>query len=125
MEPSTDIGTELLFENEVVRVWSMELAPGQKSPYHVHTLDYVYVYVTPSRLTFMAEPGEVRHVRDYGDGYVRYTAVGGGIRHQISNVGDRPHRQILVELKATHPSARTSDNGRHGDLEAPPKPRGN
>ena len=119
MEPSTNIGTELLFENDAVRVWSMELAPGQESPYHVHKLDYVYVYVTPSRLTFMGEPGQVEHVRDYGDGYVRYTAVGDGIRHQISNVGDRPHRQVLVELKAPHASASTSDNGRHGDIEAP------
>jgi len=57
VEPRTNIGTELLFENEAVRVWSMELAPGEESPYHVHKLDYVYVYVTPSRLTFMQEPG--------------------------------------------------------------------
>ncbi len=119
VEPSTNIGTQLLFENDVVRVWSMELAPGEESPFHLHTLDYVYVYVTPSRLTFMPEPGKVQHVRDYGDGYVRYTAVGDGIRHQIGNVADSVHRQILVELKGPHPSAPTADNGRHGDLEAP------
>lgn len=117
MEPSVNIGTELLFENEAVRVWSMELAPGQESPYHVHKLDYVYVYVTPSRLTFMPEPGQIQHVRDYGDGYVRFTAVGDGIRHQISNVGDSIHRQILVELKSPHASASTGDNGRLGDIE--------
>jgi quercetin dioxygenase-like cupin family protein len=122
VEPSTNIGTELLFENEAVRVWSMELAPGQESPYHVHQLDYVYVYVTPSRLTYMAEPGQVKHVRDYGDGYVRYTAVGDGIRHQISNAGDSPHRQILVELKPSHAVAPTSDNGRCGALETPRRP---
>jgi quercetin dioxygenase-like cupin family protein len=122
MEPSTNVGTEILFENDVVRVWSMELAPGEVSPYHIHTLDYVYVYVTPSRLTFMAEPGDVEHVRNYSDGYVRYTAVGDGIRHQISNVAEGVHRQILVELKAPHASAPTSDNGRCGDLETPPQP---
>jgi quercetin dioxygenase-like cupin family protein len=119
VEPSTNIGTELLFENEAVRVWSMELAPGEESPYHVHKLDYVYVYVTPSRLTFMQEPGQIQHVRDYGDGYVRFTAVGEGIRHQISNVGTGVHRQILVELKSNHASASTGDNGRCGDIEAP------
>lgn len=119
MEPSTNIGTELLFENEAVRVWSMELAPGEESPYHVHKLDYVYVYVTPSRLAFMPEPGQIQHVRDYRDGYVRFTAVGDGIRHQISNVGTSVHRQILVELKSPHSSASTGDNGRCGDIEAP------
>jgi quercetin dioxygenase-like cupin family protein len=122
MEPSSNVGTEILFENDVVRVWSMELAPGQTSSYHVHNLDYVYVYVTPSRLAFMAEPGEVEHVRNYGDGYVRYTAVGDGIRHQISNVGEAVHRQILVELKAPHATAPTSDNSRRGDLERPSRP---
>ncbi len=57
MEPSPSVGTELLFENEVVRVWSMELAPGQQSPYHEHTLDYVYAYVTPSKLAYLGSPG--------------------------------------------------------------------
>ncbi len=102
--------------------WSLRRARHLPTTY---TLDYVYVYVTPSRLTFMAESGQVEHVRGYGDGYVRYTAVGDGIRHQISNAGESLHRQILVELKAPHSSARTSDNGRGGELEAPTQPRGN
>ncbi len=117
MEPSPSVGTELLFENEVVRVWSMELAPGQQSPYHEHTLDYVYAYVTPSKLAYLGEPGRVEHVREYGDGYVRFTSVGTGIRHQIRNVADTVHRQILVELKTSHQEAPTDDNGRAGELE--------
>jgi len=31
---STNIGTELLFENERIRVWSMVLQPGEESPLH-------------------------------------------------------------------------------------------
>lgn len=112
MEPSTNIGTELLFENDVVRVWSMELAPGEDSSYHVHELDYVFVYVTPSRIAYMAQAGQVEEIRDYGDGYVRYSAVGAGIRHQIRNVAETRHRQILVELKSAHAHAPTSNNGR-------------
>jgi beta-alanine degradation protein BauB len=110
--PVPDIGTELLFENEVVRVWSMTLAPGQSMPYHIHLLDYVYVYVTPSRITFMQRPGEVRWTRDYEDGYVNYVSVGDGIAHQIRNDANIPHRQILVEFKTVKGAASTQSNNR-------------
>jgi beta-alanine degradation protein BauB len=110
--PVTDIGTELLFENEVVRVWSMTLEPGQAFPYHEHRLDYLYVYVTPSRIAFMETPGRVTEVRDYADGYVSYVSVGEGITHQIRNDARIPHRQILVELKTIHGAAPSGSNSR-------------
>ena len=110
--PVTDIGTELLFENDVVRVWSMVLEPGEDSPYHVHNLDYLFVYVTPSRIAFMEKPGEVTEVRDYADGYVSYMSVGDGITHQIRNEAQAVHRQILVELKKVRGEAPSSNNGR-------------
>ncbi|MBO0731028.1 MAG: hypothetical protein J2P57_17360 [Acidimicrobiaceae bacterium] len=112
--PGTEIGTELLFENDVVRVWSMVLEPGQDSPYHVHQLDYLFVYVTPSKIAFMEKPGDVIETRQYGDGYVAYNKVGEGMTHQIRNDADVPHRQILVELKGEHGDAPSSDNGRVG-----------
>jgi quercetin dioxygenase-like cupin family protein len=120
VEPSTSVGTELLFENDVVRVWSLELAPGEDSPFHRHELDYVYVYVTPSTLAYMGEPDHVERVREYGDGYVRFTSVGSGIQHQIRNVAETVHRQVLVELKTSHGQARTEDNGRLADVEPRP-----
>ena len=43
-EISKDVGTELLFENDRVKVWSMALEPGETSPYHQHDNDYVFVY---------------------------------------------------------------------------------
>lgn len=112
--PVTEIGTELLFENEVVRVWSMVLEPGQDSPYHVHRLDYLFVYVTPSTIAFTEKPGDVKETRQYGDGYVAYNSVGEGMTHQIRNVADVPHRQILVELKGEHVKAPSSSNQRVG-----------
>src|SRR5579864_5512177 len=111
-KPSTDIGTELLFENDVVRVWSMTLAPGQSMPYHVHRLDYLYVYVTPNRIALMEQPGHVKETRDYADGYVNYVSVGDGIAHQIRNEAAIPHRQILVEFKTIKGVAPTESNGR-------------
>ncbi len=110
--PITDIGTELLFENDVVRVWSMTLEPGQSMPYHAHRLDYLYVYVTPSRIAFMETPGQVKETRDYGDGYVNYISVGDGTAHEIRNDADIPHRQILVEFKTIKGVSSTQSNHR-------------
>src|SRR2546428_14071068 len=33
------IGTELVYEDDSVRVWRIELAPGEKAGWHTHYLD--------------------------------------------------------------------------------------
>jgi beta-alanine degradation protein BauB len=114
-EPVMDIGTELLFENEAVKVWSMELAPGEDSPYHLHTRDYLFVYTTPSKIAFVEPSGQLGETREYGDGFVNYLAVGGGLTHQIRNVSDMSHRQILVEFKTLKGVAPTGNNGRQSE----------
>ncbi len=30
-QPTTNVGTDILFENDVVRLWRMRLAPGESS----------------------------------------------------------------------------------------------
>jgi quercetin dioxygenase-like cupin family protein len=94
----TNIGTELLFENDRIRVWDMVLQPGEESPYHRHDGDYVFIYVTPSRLTLFLD-GQEPQTADFEDNFVQYTEVGGGIQHKIRNDSAEVHRQILVELK--------------------------
>jgi beta-alanine degradation protein BauB len=113
-EPSKDVGTELLFENDRVRVWGMVLGPGESSPRHRHTADYLFVYTTPSRLTAFIEDRPPA-TNDYDDGFVAFTEVGGGTEHHIRNDGDTVHRQIIVELKGQSRAARPlspQDNGR-------------
>src|SRR2546428_13477043 len=34
------IGTELVYEDDSVRVWRIELAPGETAGWHTHYLDY-------------------------------------------------------------------------------------
>jgi beta-alanine degradation protein BauB len=112
-DPVAEIGTELLFENDVLRVWSMELAPGEESPYHRHTLDYAIVYVTPSVITRMEKPGDPGVKEEFADGWVKYLKVDSGIEHLIRNDGPTTHRQIIVEVRRpTEPRAPEGDNGR-------------
>ena len=40
------IGIRVLFENDAVRVWAVEVEPGDKQPMHRHFLPYVIVPLT-------------------------------------------------------------------------------
>jgi len=115
-EISKDVGTELLFENDRVRVWSMELGPGESSPYHHHEYDYVFIYTTPSTIK-SNRPGESDTVREFRDGYVQYTEVGAGIEHSITNVSDARHHQIIVELMGPSASSNPLPPENNGRLE--------
>ena len=114
--PSRNVGTEVLFENDVIRMWNMELQPGETSHYHRHEYDYFYVYTTPSRLA-VHRNGEPDVVRNYQTNFVQYTVVGDGIEHSITNVGEVKHQQIIVELKrksASDVSLPPENNDRFG-----------
>jgi len=117
-EVSRNVGGELLFENDRIRVWSMTLAPGESCEYHRHDHDYVYCYTTPSRIA-VQRSGEPDSVQEYDKHFVQYTAVGEGIEHRITNVNDITHNQILIELKGPSDSATPQppqNNGRSRPL---------
>lgn len=100
---STNVGTEVLFENDNIRIWSMTLEPGESSPYHRHLHDYFYIYTTPSHIT-AHYPDDSEIARGYQEGFVNYSVVGDGIEHHITNTGDERHNQIIIELKGASAS---------------------
>ena len=51
-----DIATKLLFENDRVRVWEMQLEPGQRSDVHEHELDYIMIQVSGDTMAAQMEP---------------------------------------------------------------------
>ncbi len=113
------IGTEILFENDAVRVWDMRLAPGESTGLHSHASDYLFVYVTPENDMEVHLSGGDVLVESSKDGAVKYFVVGRNpnatATHELRNVGSTPHRQIIVEL--LEPSKAESslppvDNGR-------------
>jgi hypothetical protein len=97
-----NVATRLLLENERVRIWEMDLAPGARSDIHRHEADYVLVQIEGDRIAGQPEPDTAGAYRDYIEagvepGKVRYIARG-GIETAI-NVGRRRYREILIELK--------------------------
>jgi len=97
-----DVGTKLLFENERVRVWELDLAPGAKSDVHRHDLDYLIVQLEGDRIAAVPEPDTRGKFTEYFEaeatpGKVTYINRG-GIETAV-NVGKRRYREILIELK--------------------------
>ena len=96
---SPQVGTRLLFENERVRVWDLQLAPGESTGVHRHERDYLYVVIGDGRLQAADADGERREASDMKDGEVRFNEVDGEAVHEAFNVGDGSWRNIIVELK--------------------------
>lgn len=118
VDPLYMVGTTLLFESDRVRVWEMVLEPGESSGLHQHLNDYVFAYVTPVNEVEVRVPERPGALTVAGDNFVSHTRVGDAtdprLTHELVNVGDTTHRQILVELLDGHGSgtAVTLTNGR-------------
>jgi len=90
------VGTMLRWENESVRVWNLILEPGESSPWHQHTMDYVVVAMEADSLRVEFEDGTVEErVPKQGD-VVFYP------RHQVHraiNTGKVRYSNTIIELK--------------------------
>lgn len=96
---SRKVGTAVMFENDRVRIWEMVLEPGESSELHHHDHDYLFVYVTEDNLLQVHILDEETSPTSFEDGYTQFNIVGSaGLTHCLENVGDRTHRQVIVEL---------------------------
>ncbi len=97
-QAANPIGTEMIFEDERVRIWRIDLAPGEEAPFHTHHLDYTTITLEGdvverinadgTRDRIEATPGSVSR-------WYRSTP-----RHGLKNVGTRRFRNVIVEVKS-------------------------
>ena len=103
-EPSENVGTRLMFENERVKVWDLSLAPGESVGKHIHRHDYLLVILQGGSLRHV-DPDNPQNDRDvsFTDDQVMFnTAEAGGTVHdRLVNMGDAPYRNLVIELKQT------------------------
>ena len=98
-EISSSVGTLLLFENDAVRVWDLQIAPGEGSGQHRHEHDYFYVVIGDGELQ-RVDPDGTRHPpKAMKDGEVHFRKVDGESVHEAVNAGQSTWRNIVVELK--------------------------
>ena len=91
-----NVANHLLFENERVRVWRMELAPGEASDFHEHTLPYLLCIVEGESIDADFEDGRTLHL-PVEPGKVFF--VPAGARETAVNRSTVRFREILIELK--------------------------
>jgi hypothetical protein len=97
--PLGPIGTRVLFENEHVRVWSVELGPKGHQPLHEHEHPYVVVPVSEGKALMRWEDGRERQITDVLGNALWREASGGP--HELFNLEENSKmHSILVEIKA-------------------------
>ncbi len=91
-----DVANRFLFENERVRIWEMDLAPGECSAFHEHRLPYVLCIVEGESIDADLEDGRTIHI-PVEPGKFLYVPAGG--RETAVNRSPVRFREILIELK--------------------------
>lgn len=106
------VGSRLVFEDERVRVWHLDLEPGEQCELHTHKLDYVARIIAGSTVEVLGPNGESLYTvtRKPGDAVVFSVdcdqIVSSGpeshtipATHSARNVGSKTFREVLVEFK--------------------------
>lgn len=92
-----DVGQDLLYEDDEVRVWGIALEPGESQPFHLHRHPYVVISVGGDANQVETIFGETRDTHEpAGNVVVRDEA---GPVHRLVNVSETPYRCRLVEIK--------------------------
>lgn len=93
------VGTQLVFENEHVRVWEIRLGPGQRAPFHVHLRRYFWTIVAGGRVLQRFADGTF-HEREVQEGDTRYLehTPDNSVIHDFENTGTSEVRVLTVEL---------------------------
>jgi beta-alanine degradation protein BauB len=98
--PTEQVGTRLLLENDRVRIWDLDLPPGERLPFHRHAVPYFFVCVDGGRAVSRFPDGNAITM-DYDEGFTWFDEMAGEPEvHDLENVGDTRLRFTTVELLA-------------------------
>ena len=94
------VGQRLLSETPELRVWRIELKPGERVGFHTHVLNYFWTATSPGRSRSHYADGRVVD-SDYAVGTTRHYRFGPGesMVHDLENIGDTVLGFTTVELK--------------------------
>jgi len=91
------VATRMIFDNDDVRVWEMDLAPGAVCGLHHHTMDYV-LFILSSANVGAQSPGGRKMMPFPVKARATYFVPAGGIE-SAHNMGDTRFFEALFELK--------------------------
>ncbi len=85
----------LAFENSLLRVFRVEVAPHDSTLLHQHALDYIFVSLGASDV-INAPQGKPEIHLQLADGEVRYAPA--TVIHVARNLSDKPFRNLTIEF---------------------------
>jgi hypothetical protein len=86
----------LVFENEFVRVFNVEIPPGETTLLHCHAHDYAAFVVGPAEIED-APAGQAPRRRILAGGELDRGHA--GLVHRVTNTGPAPFRNVVIERK--------------------------
>lgn len=92
-----DVGTQIVFENEHVRVWEVLLDPGDVQGWHLHRHPYLVIAIEEANNVMEFLDGSEARVMHETVGRVVYREA--GKPHKLTNEGETRYRSRLIELK--------------------------
>ena len=92
-----DVATKLLSENDRVKIWEMDLEPGEESAEHRHDLDYILVILEGDRIAAVCTDGREDIDAEVHPGLSVFVPKGG--TEIAKNTGTKRYYEILIELK--------------------------
>jgi beta-alanine degradation protein BauB len=83
------VGTDLVDETDLYRIWLITIPPGVRLPFHTHVLNYFWTATTPGRARSRYADGRIDEV-SYTLGMTRHMRFGPGesMTHDLENIGD-------------------------------------
>lgn len=98
-EYNAAVGHRLLSQSDRVRVWTINLPPGNRVPFHRHVLDYFWTAMTSGTSIQRTHDGSVREVA-YTAGETRHFSFAPGefLIHDLENTGTAALAFLTVEL---------------------------
>lgn len=100
--PLGDVGTSLLHEDDRVKIWEVDLQPGEETAPHKHDHDYILVVVEGDRIAAVPHVDSTGRSAEYIEAEVgpgTYVLLDKGGVELARNTGTRRYYELLIELK--------------------------
>lgn len=114
----TEPGDELIFENDRVRVWAMNLPPHGMYDFHQHTHDHLILWPQAGRSQGQDYGSdEWKVVQNAEPGFAFFKTVGSSgplPPHRLRNIEDFPTTHYIIELLEPSPSVETLEHVTNG-----------
>jgi beta-alanine degradation protein BauB len=99
-ERNGQVGNHLVSENDELRVWLINLAPGERLPLHCHVLNYFWTATSAGRARSHYSDGRVvENTYKFGETKHYRFAKGEQMIHDLENIGTDALTFTTVELK--------------------------